>query len=230
MNRKQVYNMTKQELATELKMVVAEYEALIESARAILLKQEFSESAKEIFSLCKKVTGATSGYVALLSPDGSENEVLFLDSGGLMCDVDENLPMPIRGLRETAYRTLKGIYDNSFADSHWMKFLPEGHMRLDNVMFAPLIIDRQAVGLIGLANKPGGFTQRDIDFSATLSTVAAAALRNSRNSEAVQYLSFHDQLTGLYNRHFFVHEMKRLEGSDAYPIRSEERRVGKECR
>ena len=218
MNRKQVYNMTKQELATELKMVVAEYEALIESARAILLKQEFSESAKEIFSLCKKVTGATSGYVALLSPDGSENEVLFLDSGGLMCDVDENLPMPIRGLRETAYRTLKGIYDNSFADSHWMKFLPEGHMRLDNVMFAPLIIDRQAVGLIGLANKPGGFTQRDIDFSATLSTVAAAALRNSRNSEAVQYLSFHDQLTGLYNRHFFVHEMKRLEGSDAYPI------------
>ena len=218
MNHKQIDNMSKQELAAELKLVIAEYEALIESARAILIQQEFKESAREIFSLCKKVTGATSGYVALLSPDGSENEVLFLDSGGLVCTVDENLPMPIRGLRETAYRSLKGVYDNSFADSHWVKFLPEGHMRLGNAMFAPLIIDQQAVGLIGLANKKGGFTQRDIDFVSTLGDIAAVALRNSRNLESVQYLSFHDQLTGLYNRHYFVNEIKRLEGSREYPI------------
>lgn len=31
-------------------------------------------------------------------------------------------------------------------------------------------------------------------------------------------LSFHDQLTGLYNRHYFVNELKRLEGSREYPI------------
>lgn len=214
----QIDNMSKQELAAELKLIIVEYDALKESARAILKQQEFKESAKEIFSLCKKVTGATSGYVALLSPDGSENEVLFLDSGGLMCKVDENLPMPIRGLRETAYRSLEGVYDNSFADSHWVEYLPEGHMRLDNVMFAPLIIDQQAVGLIGLANKKGGFIQRDVDFVSSLGEIAAVALRNSRNLESIQYLSFHDQLTGLYNRHYFVNEIKRLEGSREYPI------------
>ncbi len=211
-------NMSKQELAAELKLLIVEYEALTESARTILKQQEFKESAKEIFSLCKKVTGATSGYVALLSPDGSENEVLFLDSGGLTCTVDENLPMPIRGLRETAYISQKGVYDNSFADSHWTEFLPEGHMRLDNVMFAPLIIDQQTVGLIGLANKKGGFIQRDVDFVSNLGDIAAVALRNSRNLESIQYLSFHDQLTGLYNRHYFANEMKRLEGSREYPI------------
>ena len=218
LNQERLDNMSKQELVEELKLVTEEYEAVIESARAILMQQEFKESAREIFTLCKKVTGATSGYVALLSPDGSENEVLFLDSGGLMCTVDENLPMPIRGLRETAYRTLKGVYDNSFAGSNWVKYLPEGHMRLDNIMFAPLIIDQQAVGLIGLANKKGGFTQRDIDFVSTLGDIAAVALRNSRNLESIQYLSFHDQLTGLYNRRYFVNEIKRLEGSREYPI------------
>ncbi len=218
MNHKRIDNMSKQELAAELKLLLVEYQALKESARAILMQQEFEESAREIFSLCKKVTGATSGYVALLSPDGSENEVLFLNSGGLLCTVDENLPMPIRGLRETAYRSLKGVYDNGFAGSQWVKFLPKGHMRLDNVMFTPLIIDQQAVGLIGLANKKGGFTQRDIDFVSSLGDIAAVALRNSRNLESVQYLSFHDQLTGLYNRHYFVNEIKRLEGSREYPI------------
>ena len=218
MNFEQIDDMSNQELKTELKTLTREHEALLNSARAILNYQEFEQSAKEIFSFCKKVTGATSGYVALLNPDGSENEVLFLDSGGLPCTVDENLPMPIRGLRETAYHSQKGVYHNSFDNSHWVQFLPEGHMQLENVMFAPLIIDQQAVGLIGLANKKGGFTKRDLDFTTSLGDIAAVALRNSRNVESLQYLSFHDQLTGLYNRYYFVNEMNRLEGSREYPI------------
>ncbi len=213
-----ISSLSKEELVTELEMLSAEYTALLKSARAILDNQDFETSAKELFNYCKIVTGATSGYVALLTSDGSENEVLFLDSGGRACNVDESLPMPIRGLRETAYRTLKGVYDNSFAGSKWMQYMPKGHMRLDNVLFAPLIIEQHAVGLIGLANKENGFTQRDIDFVTAISGIAAVALRNSRNLETLRYLSFNDQLTGLYNRHYFVNEIKRLEGSREYPV------------
>ena len=218
LNNNEIDNMSKQELAKELKTVIAEYEALAESAKAILVQREFAESAKEIFSLCKKITGATSGYVALLSKDGSENEVLFLDPGGLKCTVDESLPMPITGLRETAYRTHEGVYDNSFADSHWMKYLPGGHMRLENVLFAPLIVDNKAVGLIGLANKKTGFVQRDTEFISTLGSIVALALRNSRYLEEIQHLSFRDQLTGLYNRRYVAEQVQRLEGSREYPI------------
>jgi diguanylate cyclase (GGDEF)-like protein len=215
---KNIHTLTKDELLKELEMLSAEHTALLKSARAILDNQDFETSAQELFNYCKNVTGATSGYVALLTPDGAENEVLFLDSGGRTCNVDESLPMPIRGLRETAYRTLKGVYDNSFADSKWIQYMPEGHMRLDNVLFAPLIIEQNAVGLIGLANKADGFTQRDIDFVTAISDIAALALRNSRNLETLRYLSFHDQLTGLYNRHYFANERKRLEGSREHPI------------
>jgi len=215
---KNINSLTKKELIKELEMLSAEHTALLKSARAILNNQDFETSAREIFNYCKNVTGATSGYIALLSPDGAENEVLFLDSGGRACIVDESLPMPIRGLRETAYRTLKGVYDNSFTDSKWMQYMPEGHMRLDNVLFAPLIIEKHAVGLIGLANKENGFTQRDIVFVSALSDIAAVALRNSRNLETLRYVSFHDQLTGLYNRHYFANEMKRLQHSREYPI------------
>ena len=215
---KKISSLPKEELIKELEILTAEHAALLKSARAILDNQDFASSARELFNYCKKVTGATSGYVALFTPDGAENEVLFLDSGGRACTVDENLPMPIRGLRETAYRDLKGVYDNSFAVSKWMQYMPEGHMQLDNVLFAPLIIEQHAVGLIGLANKADGFTQRDIDFVTAISDIAAVALRNSRNLETLRYLSFHDQLTGLYNRHYFASELKRLEGSREYPI------------
>ena len=163
----------------------AEVAALLESSRAILQYRGFGDAARAIFDACKQLIGATSGYVALLTPDGAENEVLFLDAGGLPCTVDPLLPMPIRGLRSEAYHTRAPVYDNDFHSSEWMKFMPQGHVRLDNVLFAPLILRDQAIGLLGLANKPEGFTDHDAHMAAAFGELAAIALRNSRTLDAL---------------------------------------------
>lgn len=139
----------------------AEIQALLESSRAILEHREFRDAAHAIFNSCKELIGATSRYVALLNEDGTENEVLFLDSGGQPCTVDPTLPMPIRGLRAQAYQTGEVAYENDFSRSQWVQFLPEGHTRLKNVLFTPLVIQHRSVGLLGIANKPGGFTDHD---------------------------------------------------------------------
>ena len=65
-----------------------ELDALAGGAQAVLQQSGFAEAARSIFDYCREVTGATSGYVALLNEDGSENEVLFLEAGGLPCTVD----------------------------------------------------------------------------------------------------------------------------------------------
>ncbi|QWR76020.1 PAS domain S-box protein [Candidatus Magnetomonas plexicatena] len=164
----------------------AETEALLKGTRAVLEYKNFAESARKIFDVCKDIVGATAGYVALLTPDGNENEVLFLEAGGMPCTVDPSLPMPIRGLREVAYRTRKAVYDNNFASSAWMDFMPEGHVYLGNVMFSPLILDNKAVGLIGLANKPGAFIDRDANLALAFGEYAAIALLNSRSRESLE--------------------------------------------
>ncbi|MBN1284708.1 MAG: PAS domain S-box protein [Anaerolineae bacterium] len=164
----------------------AEVEALLEGTRAILEPHSFAVAAQFIFDACKNLIDATSGYVALLTPDGAENEVLFLDAGGLPCTVDPELPMPIRGLRAEAYRNNTVVYDNTFPQSDWMRFLPNGHVRLENVLFAPLAIEGQVVGLLGLANKPGGFTDHDARMASAFGELAAIALRNSRTLDALQ--------------------------------------------
>jgi len=139
----------------------AEVSAMLEASRAVLEYHKFDDAARSIFDSCKNLIGATAGYVALLSEDGTENELLFLESGGLSCTVDPSLPMPIRGLRAEAYRTGKTVYDNAFSNSEWMKYIPKGHVDLENVIFAPLIINEKVVGLLGLANKEGGFLDDD---------------------------------------------------------------------
>ncbi len=155
-------------------------QAVIKGARAILEEKSFQKSARAIFDYCCELTGAVSGYVALLSSDGKENEVLFLEAGGMPCTVDTELPMPIRGLRAVAYETHRAVFDNNFMNSDWIKFLPAGHVALHNVMFAPLNIEGKTVGIMGLANKPSDFTAEDAEIATVFGELAAIALLNSR--------------------------------------------------
>lgn len=170
----------------------AEILALLEGSRAILKYHDFHSAARSIFNSCKTLIGATSGYIALLSKDGAENEVLFLDSGGLPCTVDPNLPMPIRGLRSEAYHSVKAVYHNDFSKSEWMKFMPKGHVRLENVLFAPMVLDVKAVGLLGIANKPGGFNENDARMATAFAELAAIALVQKRAEE--ELLKARDEL------------------------------------
>lgn len=103
-----------------------EISALLQGSRAILKHRKFEDAARAIFDSCKELIGATAGYVALFSGEGSENEVLFLDAGGLPCSVDPSLPMPIRGLRGEAYKTGRTVYDNNFSKSRWMEYYAWG--------------------------------------------------------------------------------------------------------
>ena len=160
-------------------------QSLLYGAKAILKFRDFEKSAKAIFDICRDLIGAQSGYVALLSHDGSENEVLFLESGGLPCTVNPNLPMPIRGLRAKAYEMGKAVYENDFSKSDWMKYMPKGHVELNNVLFSPLLIDGKAVGLIGLANKSSNFNEDDAELATAFGEFAAIALNNSKMLEEI---------------------------------------------
>ncbi len=167
----------------ELEVKNLQIAALFDGAKAVLEFNSFEETARKLFDKCKELTGAQSGYVALLSADGSENEVLFLDAGGLPCDVNPELPMPLRGLRSRAYKEHRAVYNNDFMNSEWLKYIPEGHVAMQNVLFAPLIIDNKAVGLIGLANKPTDFTENDRYIISAFGELASIALYNSRTRD-----------------------------------------------
>ncbi len=174
------------EAAEKIRRRTEEIAALLEGSRAVLEQRHFADAAKKIFYVCTKVIGADSGYVALLSDDGEKNEVLFLESGNRDCTADPDLPMPIRGLRAEAYRLGETVRENNFSESLWMQHLPRGHVKLDNVLFAPLVIENKTMGIMGIANKPGGFTDDDMRVASAFGEFAAISLRNSRNLEALE--------------------------------------------
>jgi PAS domain S-box-containing protein len=64
--------------------------------------------------------------------------------------------------------------------------MPEGHAALESVLFAPLAIEGNVVGLLGLANKPGGFTDNDARLASAFGELAAIALRNAWSIESLE--------------------------------------------
>ena len=147
--------------------------------------QTCQEALQRVFDACREATGASSGYVALLTPDGANSDMVVLDTGGCPCGVNPDLAMPVRGLRAEAYSLRDAVYENDFPNSEWARFIPTGHTAVDNILFAPLLVDDRAVGLLGLANKPGGFGQEDARLAMVFSQQAAIALRNARDREAL---------------------------------------------
>jgi PAS domain-containing protein len=169
-----------------------ESEALLEGVRAVLDSDNFLDAAASIFQSCKKIIHAEAGYIALVSEDGTQNDIAYLDSGTLPCSVDPTHPMLIRGLRGVVCKSGKPSYENDFQSTEFNRFIPEGHAALTNVLMAPLRIREKVIGLLGLANKRNGFTDDDLRIASAFGELAAVALVNKKTEEFLR--SAHDEM------------------------------------
>jgi signal transduction histidine kinase len=173
-------------LNKQLKQQNKEIDAMINGSRLLLASESFLETAEAIFNFCRELTGARAGYIALLNKEKMENEVVYLEPGGLPCKVSLDLPMPIRGLRAEAYKKGVPVYDNNYAASSHLEYMPKGHIPLNRVMFAPIKIDGETIGLMGLGEKESNFTETDKEYAGIMAEFLAIALINSRTLEELK--------------------------------------------
>lgn len=161
-------------------------ETLYEGAKNILECADFNSASNVLVDLALKMTGASAGYIALTNEDQTENVIIVSKSSDLDCLVDTSLPMPIRGLRGEVYKSNKVQYENDFMNSPLVKYLPEGHIYIRNILFAPIIIKGKNVGILGLANKTEDFDQDDARISLSIGNLAALSLSNWLTFDALQ--------------------------------------------
>ncbi|RJP79605.1 MAG: PAS domain S-box protein [Desulfobacteraceae bacterium] len=174
-----------------------EITALLKSAKIVLSTSSFTKASRKIFDICRTLTGAAAGYLELFSDGGEDHKIVFFEAGDISCSIDTVLLMPIRALREKAYRFGKVVYDNNIFSGPWMEYLPAGHVRLESILLAPVMIHKQPVGILGFINKAGGFTKNDIHLITAFTQLAAVSLRNDRMLDALKQNE--NQLQKAYN-------------------------------
>lgn len=188
-----------------------EVELLFKGSRLVLETKDFVSTARQIFSYCMELTGAKTGFITLINETGKEDDIVYVDTGNFPCRVDPNLALPIRGLWKTLHKYGPTVYENNFPETKYAKFLPQGHMPLQNVLFAHLNFDGKSVGLLGLGEKEGGFTDYDAKIATAFAELASIALRNARHLDMLK--SKEEQLRQLNHlRGLFIsilaHDMK----------------------
>ena len=154
--------------------------ALLAAARAVLENRAFTDAARAILVACKAILGADAGLVAVSPPSGTSIEVALLDPGSLNLDSAGGLPAPLRRLSARASKVGRTVFANDLSKST-VTPPPSGRRSVpENALLAPIIIDGDVAGLVGLINKPGGFSPADSRLAEVFAEMAAVAMLNSR--------------------------------------------------
>jgi len=102
--------------------------------------------------------------------------------------------------------------------STWKEFMNDANVL--SVLFLPVIVEGNFYGLVILeeCRFERIWKEDEISILASFANSISGAIERKDFEKKIEYLSFHDQLTGLYNRRFFEEEVKRLDTSRNLPI------------
>lgn len=162
--------------------------ALLTAARAVLENRTFTDAAQAILDACRTILGADAGFVAVCAAGGKDLEVALLDPGSLELDA-AGLPAPLRRLCTRTAKSGRTLFANDLAkgtagaphrDTHG------GRSVLASALLAPVVIDDDVAGLLGLVNSPGGFSEHDSRLAEVFAEMTAVAMLGSRTVNGLE--------------------------------------------
>jgi diguanylate cyclase (GGDEF)-like protein len=89
-----------------------------------------------------------------------------------------------------------------------------------SMIMLPLFSEDLNTGFVGFdtVKQKKAFTEQEINLLTVLAEITSNVLTRQKTEISIRYMSFHDQLTGLYNRHFLEEEMARLNTKRQLPL------------
>lgn len=132
------------------------------------------KGAGKALSQCREAIGAACGYLSVLSSDRASIDIVILDHRSKMEILKKSIRMPVRGLKRQAVLTGKPLFRNS--DHGWKHFLPTKHIRIDNLLIAPISNSGGRRYLLTMANKEGGFSAKDKSIAIEYGQIASKFL------------------------------------------------------
>lgn len=203
---------------------------LHETSLEIMNRQDVVALLETIVKKASEITGAPAGSVLLFNDDrterihvvatGPENNLL-----GSHSRIDE-------GVAGLVWKTKETVWVNDY--KNWSQRLPSAEALVEAVVYFPLKTANEVTGIIGIWHTEPGrrFEQEDVEILEQLANLASIAYENAylyreaqrelsdrrQTEKLLQYQSFHDSLTGLYNRTYFEEEMQRLDKRRSGPV------------
>ncbi len=166
----------------------SEVAALLAAARGVLENRAFADAARAVLGACKTILGADAGLVAVCAADGKGLEVALFDPGSLELSAAAGLPAPLRRLSARASKG-RTVFANDLSNST-AKMPPSGRRSVpESALLAPIIIAGDVAGLVGLIDKPGGFSAADCELAEVFAEMIAVAMLRYEAEQRARYVA-----------------------------------------
>jgi PAS domain S-box-containing protein len=186
--RKQAENELKRELTVNSALSEL-YEPLISPDASI------EDIAYTVLDKAKALTGSEHGYVSSIDPASGNNVSHTLtEMMKDQCNVTpkNRITFPrdedgrYKSLWGHALNSLEAFYTNSPPNHFSSAGLPPGHIPIGNFLSVPVLLGKELVGQIALANKSENFTDKDMEAIGRIAEFYALAIQKNRAGEALQ--------------------------------------------
>ncbi len=172
------------------------YEPLISPSTSI------QDIADTVLEKAKSLTESEHGYVSSIDPASGAMDVhthtAMLKN---QCRVTgENRKLIFYQQKDGRYPSLWGhslntreaFYTNSPPTHETSKGVPKGHIPIDRFLSTPVMLGKELVGQISLANKARDYSEKDLEAISRVAWVYALSIQRSRAKEELQ--KAHDEL------------------------------------
>jgi PAS domain S-box-containing protein len=155
--------------------------AILAAARAVMESTVFADAARALLAACKTVLGVEGGFVAVCRPGGDGFDVALLDPGGLELDAAAGVPAPLRRLCDEAARSGRTVFANDLTTEKADPHRSGRRLAPSSALITPILVTGDVAGLLGLADRPGGFSAADSQVTEAIAELAAVAMLRSRS-------------------------------------------------
>ncbi len=167
---------------------------LLEAINAILdaaLRTETVEQLGEAcLSVAEQMTESEFGFIGELNGAGTFNDFAISNPGRPACKVHDRTghrrppsESAIDGVYGRVLRDARGFFTNDLAHHPDSVGCPEGHPPLHAFVGVPLMRGLELFGMIAVANRPGGYTETDLDTLEALAPSIVEAILRKRAEE-----------------------------------------------
>ena len=185
----------------------------------ITLAQLYKTIHKELGT----IIDTTNFYIALV--DEKEDKILFPYHQD---DKDDDFPIlkisSINTLTIWVIRTAQPLLVNKRQIDDMIaqgKIARRGSITNNSIWLGvPLKVEDKIIGAMVVQSytNPNLYSKKDIQLMEFVSSQVATAIERKKTEERIKHLSFHDSLTGLYNRAYFEEELERYNFPRYYPL------------
>jgi PAS domain S-box-containing protein len=172
-------------------------QGIIQGANRIFQEALACDTEEALGSVClgvaEELTQSRFGFIGLVDAQGLFCDIAISDPGWETCRMDEatghrKLPtsLEMHGIYGRVLRDGKGFYTNDPAMHPDRIGLPPGHPPLHAFLGVPLRYDARVVGMVGVANRPGGYCEKELVALDTLAIAIVQAIKHKQTEVALR--------------------------------------------